>query len=234
MEIGFLLKKFVSGFLMPLPIGVIFGLIGLFFLYRNSYKKAKLFLTASLIWIALISYNPFANALLHPLENSYQKVDAIDKNIEYALLLGGDFEGRAYEILELFNKNKNLTIITSGYEGKLDIPEAIKNRDRLIKVGIPKEKIIMQTKPKDTKEEALYIKKLLGGKPFYLITSAYHMPRALALFKKEGLNALPAPTNFLIKGTFYDSFVSGSNTRNSQIAWHEYLGLIWSKLRGQI
>lgn len=231
---GFALKKFLSAVLMPLTFGLIIGLIGLWFLYRNSYKKAKIFLSISFAWIMLFSYSPFSGALLSSLEHRYEKVTSIDKNIKYVLLLGGDFEGRAYEVLELYHKNPELTIITSGYEGNRPIAEAVINRQKLISAGIPKEKIFIQPEPKDTKEEAASIKKFLGDKPFYLVTAAYHMPRAMALFKKEGANAVPAPTNFLIEHTKYLSLTSGKNIKNSETAWHEYLGLLWSKLRGQI
>ena len=55
---------------------------------------------------------------------------------------------------------------------------------QLIESGIPKEDIIIHNTPKDTKEEAIKIKELLGDERFILITSASHMPRSMAIFKK--------------------------------------------------
>ena len=71
--------------------------------------------------------------------------------------------------------------------------------------------------------------------PFILITSHYHMPRAMALFNKEGLYPTAAPTNELRKG--YSKFLSipnGDDLKQTETALHEYIGLLWSKLRNQI
>lgn len=231
---GFALKKIISAFLMPLSIGLILGILGLWFLYTNRFKKAKFFLTVSFLWIALISYNPFANRTIQPLETKYNEIAKADANIKYLLLLGGDFQGRAYETVELYNQNKNLIIITSGYEGRKTIPEAILNRQRLIKLGIPKEKILMLTKPRDTKEEAVYLKKIIGKKHFYLVTSAYHMPRAMALFTKMGLNPIPAPTNLLQEEDRFISAPNGYDLYKTQVAWHEYLGILWENVLEKI
>ncbi|NEW60152.1 hypothetical protein GSY74_02550, partial [Sulfurovum sp. bin170] len=143
MEIGFVIKKMVSAIVMPLPIGLILGVIGLWYLYRNHNKKAKIFLTISLLWIATISYTPFSNLLLKPLEDSYSKLKKIPKDAKYILLLGGDKERRAWEALRLYHKIPNAKIITSGYApfgGK--IPSAIKTAKFLQKVGVKKEDII--------------------------------------------------------------------------------------------
>ena len=235
MELGFILKKILSAILMPLSLGLFLGIIGLWFLYKENIKKAKLFLTISFILISIISYVPFSNFLISPLETKYQKLEKIPQNVEYILLLGGDMENRAWEVLRLYNKIQNVKIITSGYAGSSKIPEAIKTAKILEDIGICRDNIIIHSKPKDTKEEAIKIKQVLGEKPFILITSAYHMPRAIALFKKEGLNPIPAPTDFKVKDSNKAlSLPNGSNLKKTEIAWHEYLGLLWGKLRGQI
>ncbi len=232
---GFALKKILSAILMPLSIGLILGLLGLWFLYKNSFKKAKIFLTISFIWIATVSYVPFSNMLISPLENNYKQLQNMPNNVKYILLLGGDRENRGWEALRLYHKIDGLKIITSGYEDHGTVPEAIKTANILKQLGIPSEDIIIHDKPRDTKEEAIKTKELLGTQPFILITSSYHMPRAIALFKKEGLNPIAAPTDFKIKDS--DRALSapdGYALNKTDQAWHEYLGLLWSKLRGQI
>ena len=234
MEIGFIIKKALSAIVMPLPIGLIIGIIGLLYLYEEHHTKAKIFLTISIIWIAIISYAPFTNMLLHPLENSYKRLKEIPKDTKYILLLGGDKESRAWEALRLYHKIPNAKIITSGYApfgGK--VPSAVLTSIFLQKVGVKKEDIIMQPKPKTTEEEAIEIKNHLREKPFILVTSAYHMPRAMKLFEKYGLHPIPAPTDFKIKG--YDSPLStpkGKKLLQTDQAWHEYIGMLWNSLRG--
>lgn len=235
MSIAFTLKKVISGLIMPLSIGIILALIGLYYLYKNSYKKAKIFLTFSIVWMALISYSPISNLLLTPLETKYSKLENVPKDVKHILLLGGDIQNRGWEVLRLYHKIPNSKIITSGYKGDENIPEAIRTANILMELGIPKKDIIIHPKPKDTKEEAIKIKEVLKDTPFILVTSHYHMPRAIALFNKEGLYPIPAPTNELRED--YLEFLSipkGDNLNKTEIALHEYIGLLWSKLRNQI
>ena len=234
MSFGFVLKKFISSLIMPLSLGLILTFIGLIYLYKNNIKKAKLFLTIGVVWIVIISSNVFSNLLLTPLESKYSNINNIPKDIKYILLLGGDFQNRGWEVLRLYNIIPNSKIITSGYEGSNKISEAIKSAKLLQTLGIPKKDIIIHSTPKDTKDEAMKIKQFLGKTKFILVTSAYHMPRALALFHKEGLSPIPSSTNFLVINNKILTIPTGSSLLKTEIAWHEYLGLLWAKLRGQI
>jgi len=234
MSFGFVLKKFISSLIMPLSLGLILTFIGLIYLYKNNIKKAKLFLTIGVVWIVIISSNVISNLLLTPLESKYSNINNIPKDIKYILLLGGDFQNRGWEVLRLYNIIPNSKIITSGYEGSNKISEAIKSAKLLQTLGIPKKDIIIHSTPKDTKDEAMKIKQFLGKTKFILVTSAYHMPRALALFHKEGLSPIPSSTNFLVINNKILTIPTGSSLLKTEIAWHEYLGLLWAKLRGQI
>jgi uncharacterized SAM-binding protein YcdF (DUF218 family) len=235
MEFGFLLKKIIAGFLMPLSFGLIIGFIGLYFLFRKRLKKAKIFLAFSLIWITLMGYAPFADLLVAPLETQYKSLKEIPKDVKYIVLLGGDMENRAWEVLRLYHYIDNAKIITSGYEARGDAPEAFKTRKKLIRIGIPPEDIIVFPKPKDTKEEADRLKEYLHGDRFILVTSAYHLPRAMALFHHEGLEPIASTSHFLIKDS--DRVISAPSAvqlEKSEVAIHEYLGFLWAKIRGQI
>jgi uncharacterized SAM-binding protein YcdF (DUF218 family) len=218
---------------MPLGFGLLIILIGLYFLYRNSYTKAKLFITAGFVWILLFSYSPIANTLLHTVEEIPVENTWTNEPITHVLLLGGDFETRAYRVLELYEENPNLIIITSGYEGSYPEPKAYHSRDKLLKLGVKASHIITLPKPKDTHDEALAIKELLGTKPFYLVTSAYHMPRAHALFTKVGTNPIAMSASPLEDANKYFR-INGHEISKSETAFHEYLGLLWSYLKGDI
>jgi len=69
------------------------------------------------------------------------------------------------------------------------------------------------------------------------VTSANHMPRAVAVFNKQQLNPIPAPANFLVKILPNREpkleFTAG-NLYKTERAMYEYLGLAWYKLRGNI
>ena len=91
---------------------------------------------------------------------------------------------------------------------------------------------------KDTREEALKIVDIVGDKPFYLVTSATHLKRAVALFRKLGARPIPVPAHYYLKSPEFrfslKAFFPSSHTLEmSQSALHEYMGLLWTKMRGQ-
>jgi uncharacterized SAM-binding protein YcdF (DUF218 family) len=105
-------------------------------------------------------------------------------------------------------------------------------------LGISNSDMVLEPDSKDTKDEARLIQKIVENEKFILVTSASHMPRSMALFKKRGMQPIPAPTDHAIKrrrgihpGVF---FPSSGKIRNAELVFYEYLGLAWAKLRGQI
>jgi uncharacterized SAM-binding protein YcdF (DUF218 family) len=107
---------------------------------------------------------------------------------------------------------------------------------------------MLETNSTTTYENGVEIKKILGDKPFVLVTSASHLPRALAVFQKLGLSPIPAPADFrairhgphsllstreLLK-KLISAFPSSSNLAHSEQAMHEYAGFIWYWMRGWI
>ena len=235
MDFSFLLKKLISSAIMPLSIGLIILFIGLIYLYKNQITKSKIFLTFGFIFIIAVSSNPLSTSLIKPLESKYKKLNTIPKDIKYIVILGGDISDRGWELLRVYNYIKDATIITSGYKGEYNITEATRTKNLLISIGINKDKIIAITKPKDTNQEAIYLKKVVGTKPFILVTSAYHMPRAMLLLKAKGLNPVAAPTDFKPKpNESFFSIPNGEKLRRTEYSWHEYIGILWSKIKGDI
>ena len=89
---------------------------------------------------------------------------------------------------------------------------------------------------RDTKDEARLMQKIVGRDRFVLVTSAAHMPRSMALFAKRGMRPVPAPTEYLAAESRGPArfFPSADGLERAERAFHEYLGLAWAKLRGQI
>ena len=77
-------------------------------------------------------------------------------------------------------------------------------------IGVPERDIILESKSKDTRDEALFIKPIVGKGPFVLVTTASHIPRSMALFNKLGMNPIPSPVGHCIKDrqrvTFFTLF----------------------------
>lgn len=107
-------------------------------------------------------------------------------------------------------------------------------------LGVEREKIVLDLHSRDTEEQSERIQKIVRQEPFILVTSAAHMPRALAIFHKIGLQAIPAPTDHWVKQKPQQKlspsmfFPNPEEWVKAQIALYEYLGLAWAKLCGRI
>lgn len=250
MEIGFFLKKTISYFVEPFGMVLALFVIGLYFLFTKSEGKAKVFLSFGFIIMFLYSYQPFSNFLVTNLENKYPKYD-YKSDVKYIHVLGNGHSDdlsqplssrmgstslmRDIEGILIHLNTENSKLIFTGFAGTLDISTAQMNTDFAMALNVKRKDIIMNDRPKDTQEEAVFIKSILTNEPFVLVTSATHMPRAMMLFKSLGLNPIPAPTNFY-KEKFegYFRLPRIDYFRKSQIAMHEYIGILWSKLKASI
>ena len=239
-------------FLMPLPIGVFFIILAFILLYRNRVKKAQWMLLISVIWLFLFSYPPVANTLLHSIESHTPTLHKVPENIKYIYVLGGGHHTdeslpitsqvaetsvvRLNEGIRLYHQLDNKAkIIVSGYHGLYDSTEhAVMQKKLAISLGIDENDLILYLGTRDTQEEAQAGKALLDEEPFILVTSASHMTRASKFFKHEGLYPIPSPTNHRsqTKHLNYTKIFSATALKKSHIVFHEYLGLIWQKLKG--
>ena len=85
----------------------------------------------------------------------------------------------------------------------------------------------------------MVVKEIVGKDKFILVTSASHMPRAMALFRKHGMDPVPGPTDYMVKereggltpGVF---FPSAGSLEKAESVIHEYLGMVWGKVRSQM
>ena len=245
--IAFYLKKTVAFFIQPFGMILTLFIVGLFFLFFKKDKVSKIFLSLSFFFLVLFSYPPFVNMLVLPLENNYPKYQYAHK-IKYIHVLGGGFNAdfsqpissnlaesalkRVLEGVVIYKQNPDAKMIFTGYKGCKNIAGAIMNSKLALALGVKEKDIIISTIEKDTKEEARFTKSILAkGDEFVLVTSATHLPRAMFLFESVGLKPIPAPTDFrkyIVKS--YLRMPDVEYLKISQMAIHEYIGLLWSRL----
>ena len=242
------LKKFIKAFLMLTPLlGILLLVFAIMALWsrRVFYRRGMLFLVI-IFWI--VSTRPGAWLLMKPLENQYETFQSIADSEQnaYILVLGGgcsnfghtDYEKlseaslrRVAEAIRIGQLYPQTNIVLSGtsWRGICDVADYAAV---ILKNYFPKERILIQYESRDTRQEAEMFKLQFGTqKPVVLVTSASHMPRAVRNFKKLGIRVIPAPTDFRIKsGKFWvsDFLPSSENLKISEIALHEFLGLLYS------
>lgn len=247
MELGFLLKKFVSFFVEPLGFVLLLSVFGIYYFYTKNENRAEKFFLSSLFLLFLFSYPPFSNFLLKGLENQYAKYD-YKENVKYIHVLGSAHNAdtkqplssqissagikRIVEGIIIHNHIPNSKIIFTGYAADTNTSQAVMNAKLAQELHVSRKNLVINPLPKDTKEEALFAKTVVGAAPFVLVTSASHMPRAMMLFQSLGLHPVAAPTNYY-KQEFrgYLRAPSAKSFYLSTIATHEYIGILWAKLK---
>lgn len=246
MELGFLLKKFITFFVEPFGIVFTLFVVGLILLYIKKEFQSKIILSLSLFFLFLFSYPPFALLLVQNLEMQYPKYD-YKQDVQYIHVLGSGHNTdetqplsshigdagtkRVLEGVIIHKEIANSKIIFTGYKGKTNTTNAVMNSKLALALGVDKDDMIIFGDPKDTKEEAIVTKTIVGDKPFVLVTSATHMPRSMMLFKEEGLNPIAAPTAYY-KSEFrgYLRAPAPKYFYISTVAVHEYVGIVWMKI----
>ncbi|MCU0792951.1 MAG: YdcF family protein [Opitutaceae bacterium] len=107
--------------------------------------------------------------------------------------------------------------------------------DAAVELGFPRERIVEVDTPRDTAEEVAALALLAGADRVALVTSAWHLPRAMRLAEGAGLNALPCPADYLggrdaaVQPIAYATWDAESLAYTTR-AWREYLGMAWARL----
>jgi len=229
--------KIIQQFLTPsvfIPLIILLG----FILLLKKKKGGIGLLILGLILYYLFSITPLADAIIAPLENQFSSLkEPLPKEITKAVILLGGPESdrlRATEAVRIANLQPETEIIISGqYFLDPEDTQAQKLKNHLISQGADSSKIILENKSRTTEESAQSMKQTLENKYFYLITSAYHLPRSVFLFHQQGLSPFPVPADFKVQKEKYDLldfFPCAQNLRNVDLAIHEYLGLIYGQI----
>lgn len=111
-------------------------------------------------------------------------------------------------------------------------------REILLSIGAPMDRVLFEKNSRNTYENALYSNYLMrpaSTEKWMLVTSAWHMPRAIATFRKAGWNVVAAPTGYFTTGRYdiYLTFHFEEQLRALTYAAHEYVGLISYWLMGR-
>lgn len=120
--------------------------------------------------------------------------------------------------------------------------EAEEMKRLALKLDVPEEAIAVEGNSRTTYESAVETGRLLGAAPVLLVTSASHIPRALGLFRKQGLDATPAPCGYLAQnrpgtGWQFDPFALLPDVRDlhtSTYAINELVGSLVYRLTGKL
>ena len=233
-----------SGMILTL---VIFGFI-LVFAKKNKKMGSYLLLSAGILYV-FFGTGPVSFWLLGNLEYQYPFVKSInasnkgqpivvlaaqaeiDTNRPISSNVNSSTAFRLIEAVRLLRKNPKSKVIVSGPD---NMPLVMKQL--LVKVGIDNDQIVVEDQSTSTYESAVKLKEMILGKSFFLVTSAGHMPRSMGVFKKLHMNPIPAPTDYMSRKNYMaiSYLPSPLHLYYSDLAVHEYLGILWYKLKKYI
>jgi uncharacterized SAM-binding protein YcdF (DUF218 family) len=245
----FVLSKVLGFFAIPSNLIILIGGLGLLLLPGRFARAGRWLASASLVVLAVLGFSPVGNALIIPLEHRFAFWSPMGRVPDGIIVLGGAIDGSAANdqvvlneaaeritiIPELARRYPNARILFSGGRGALiydGVAEAQIAGRLLESFGIARDRVTLEDRSRNTAENAAFSKALSHPQPgelWLLVTSAYHMPRAMGAFRKVGFAVEPYPVDWRTRGgeDALRPFVSVSDgLQRTDAAVHEWLGLL--------
>jgi len=261
----FWLKKLIAYWLMPLPLCMVLLAVGLAWLGSVRHPRlGRRLILAGLILLLVLSNKQVGLALLRPLESAYPPIPELAAGAPVPaplaacraiVVLGSghsDAPGlsatqrlsiaataRIVEGVRLARRLPGVPLIVSGPAAGNGRTHASVLAAAAVELGLAPERIVQIDTARDTDDEAQAVRLRLGpNAPIALVTSARHMPRAVGLMRRAGLQPVPCPTDFLSpangewRATDWTCDLTG--LERSTWAVYERLGTLWARWQGKI
>ena len=254
----FIASKILAFLTEPLAWVALLVAAGLLSVNRRP-RLCKGLLTSSLLILLLLGWTPLSNAVLRPLETRFAPVlpDADLRLYTGVVILGGALESsylwtlpgqymlnsaaeRMTNVATLLRSQPKLQLVFTGGEGELlasGLSEAQRAQIFFASQGITERQVRYESASRNTYENAVFSKALPEVDPtqrWLLLTSAWHMPRAMATFQKTGWNVTAYPTDFRTAPNVPWTQYSMKNSLSIwRTALHEWLGLLAYRVSGR-
>jgi uncharacterized SAM-binding protein YcdF (DUF218 family) len=234
-----------------LAILVVLGGVALCLRWRRT--GTVLVVVASVALLAVV-LTPIPEWTIVPLEDRFPR-PPLPGHIDGMIVLGGavdvaitkarqaptvnDSAERLIEAAALARRYPGARIVLSGGEGfrAVDWNEASPMRDMLVSLGVPAERMLLETRSRNTAENAAYSYAMVHPRPgqvWLLITSAFHMPRAVGCFRHVGWTVTPYPVDYrTAPGVMGRDYFLGERLPLLEIAVKEWIGLVAYYLAGR-
>jgi uncharacterized SAM-binding protein YcdF (DUF218 family) len=246
----FFLSKTLGVILLPVNFLIGAGVLGAILSATRLALLGRRLLIGSVVLLAICGFSPVGNWLLYPLEQRFPPWDASRGVPDGIIVLGASMEAqisaargmpvvrhapdRIIAAAALAKRYPNARIVFSGGSANLisdDAREADFASAVFESLGIAKSRLIMERRSRNTQENAEFSKVLVApkaGERWLLVTSAFHMPRSVGLFRKAGFAVEPYPVDWWIGGrgdlwTFSNVAIDG--LVRTDIAVREWIGL---------
>jgi uncharacterized SAM-binding protein YcdF (DUF218 family) len=243
---GYVLRQAIDMLATPMVVAAMVAAVGGILWARGRQRAAgRLFIGAAAV-VYIASLLPVGDMLLGHLERQYPPLSESDlPKVGYVVVLGASYwprpaatvaaalgeEGlaRIVEGVRIARRNGTARLVVSGGAPGGRAPPALGYAQMARELGIDNGSIVVLGESLNTGAEARSIAALTNGEPFLLVTSAYHMPRAVRLMERVNARPIPAPTDQQTGAAYahyWNYFLPASaGLRRTERAIHEYLGL---------
>ena len=252
------LSKIAWFVLQPVSLALLLGLAGFVLGFTRWRRLARTALALSLALLALGGFTSFGYVLIQPLEQRFARppppeavagivvlgggmdADVNDARGGYEFNRSGDRFTEALRLALLYPEAKVVVTGGSGVFFAGEDTEAAAGARFFADFGIAPERLVLEPEARNTEENARLTRALLDpapGETWLLVTSAFHMPRAAALFRRTGFAVVPWPTDYL--GTGQEVFrvkldQPAENISVTSLAVREWVGLLAYATTGRI
>jgi uncharacterized SAM-binding protein YcdF (DUF218 family) len=252
--VGFIILKILKRLVLP-PAGILLLLLSGFLLVLFRRNLGRLFIAAGFLLLYGLSISPVSSALIAPLERGYSPVNVKLVKADVIVVLGGGTidrswlglppepgEGSLQRVVAAVKLYRvlHIPVLLTGGTGDPAQPH-LSDADAMARaamdLGVLEKDIIIENKSRNTLESARAVKDMLTGNRILLVTSAYHMKRSVALFKKQGFEVVPAPAGFRSGQrpfTFFSFIPNADNLSSSSLALSEHLSFGWYSMTGDL
>jgi uncharacterized SAM-binding protein YcdF (DUF218 family) len=219
----FVLSKTLGIMLLPTNFLIGAGIVGLILLLTRFAPLGRKLVIASIALLAICGFSPLGNLLLYPLEARFPPWDDTKGAPDGIVVLGGSIEpdlssargrpvftgavDRIVATVVLADRYPQARIVFSGGNANLVSDDAAKEADYALAVferlGIAKGRLLMERQSRNSFENAEFSKAMAAPKPgerWLLVTSAYHMPRSVGIFRIAGFDVQPYPVDWRMGG----------------------------------
>lgn len=255
----FPLSKVIWAVLSPLNLVLILLVAGVI-IGRFRRRTGRLIAGTGLVLLLVAGLTPLGGNLLAGLENRYPRPAKPPEVVSGIIILGGAFDTGLSKARKVAVSNDNMErvlegvrlakqypmaeVVFSGGEGRLlrrAQPEAREAAAWLADTGYEPGRFTFEDKSRNTYENILFTREEINSGPeevWIVVTSAYHMPRAMAVFHAIGWNNIIAwPTDYRTDGKkrwLPQSFDVAGNVYKMELALHEFAGIAAYWLTGKI
>ena len=246
----FYMSKILWFFIDPSNVILVALCLGTSFLYLGWDKLSRWVLSLTALVAVIIATLPIGQNLFVILENRFPVNQALPAKVDGVIVMGGVVNQvltrergqlavggaaeRLISFLEISRKYPTAKLIFTGGSGNIfrnEIKEGDVVRSFMIDMGVDHERLIIENEARNTFENAVFSKKLvnpLAHETWLLITSAFHMPRSIGVFRQAGWEVIPYPVDYQLNSNLNLSLsfnlASGLSFLSTGI--HEWLGLL--------